>query len=81
MNIKLKEEFDYFLAHHDELVKEHNGKFVVIKGQAVLAFYDDEQVAIQETGKKHKPGTFIVQKVSPGEADYTKTFHSRVAFS
>ncbi len=79
--LSLKTEFQYYLDHQDEMVKKYDGKFVVIKGSEVLAAYDDELTAIRETQKSHELGTFLVQKVSKGDADYTQTFHSRVVFS
>ena len=63
------------------MVKDHDGKLVVIKDGVVLGVYDDELTAITETQKSHELGTFLVQKVSRGTADYTQTFHSRVVFS
>lgn len=81
MESPLKKEFEYYLAHQGELVKKYNGQFVVIKNQAVLGAYADEPTAVAETTKAHELGTFLVQKVEPGEGAYTQTFHSRVAFS
>jgi len=80
MDIPLKREFNYFLANHEQLVAQYNGKFVVIKGEEVLAAYDDQETAIAETVKTHLLGTFLVQKVEPGNRAYTQTFHSRVSF-
>jgi hypothetical protein len=74
----LKREFEYYLANQQELVKKYNGKFVVIKNRQVIGAYDDEPTAVSETTKHHELGTFLVQKVSPGEEAYTQTFHSRV---
>ena len=76
----LKQEFEYYLANHAELVKKYNGMFVVIKGQKVIGKYEDQLAAITETVKQHELGTFLVQKVEPGSGSYTQTFHSRVAF-
>ena len=75
----LSKEFAYYIANQDELVKHHNGKFIVIKDQKVIDSYDDVRTAVEETSKIHKRGTFLVQKCSPGEEDLTMTFHSRVA--
>jgi hypothetical protein len=75
----LQKEFAWFLAHQDELVKKYNGRFVVIKSEAVIADFADEASAVFETQKSHPLGTFLVQKVEPGTASYTQTFHSRVA--
>lgn len=76
----LKREFDYYLAHQDELVKMYNGKFVVIKSGGVIGSYDDAPTAVTETQKTHELGTFLVQKVTPGDEAYTQTFHSRASF-
>ena len=77
----LEKEFNYYLSHQDELVKKYNGKYVVIKGTRVLGAYVSEIQAITETFKKHKLGTFLIQKCEPGDQGYTQTFHSRVAFA
>jgi hypothetical protein len=80
MSSALQKEFDYFLEQQDELVKEHRGKFVVIKNQRVLGVYDSELEAVVETSKSEKLGTFLVQKCEPGESSFSQTFHSRVSF-
>jgi len=81
MSNTLQKEFQFYLDHQDEMVKEYDGKFVVIKDGKVLGAYDDELTAITEAQKLHELGTFLVQKVSRGAKDYTQTFHSRVVFS
>ena len=77
----LKKEFEYYLAHQDELLAKYNGKFVVIKGGKVLGAYDDEIKAVEITQQEHAAGTFLVQYVSPGDSAYSQSFHSRAAFS
>jgi Family of unknown function (DUF5678) len=77
----LQKEFEYFRAHNAELLSKYNGKFVVIKDQQVIGDYDDELRAIEETRKQHELGTFLVQKVEPGDAGTSQTFHSRVTFA
>jgi len=81
MGIALQEEFDYYLAHQDELVRLYNGRFVVLKGHEVLGAYDERLEAISETAKHHELGTFMVHLVSPGEDGHTRRFHSRVRIS
>ncbi len=81
MDIPLKREFEYYLAHQAEIVKNHQGKYVVIKDQQVLGAYEDSTTAIAETIKQHDLGTFLVQKVEPGEQGHTQVFHSRVTFA
>lgn len=79
--MSLREDFQYYLDHQAEIVKQHDGKVVVIKDGEVLGAYEDEFTAITETQKSHELGTFLVQRVSAGTRDYTQTFHSRVVFS
>ena len=79
MASRFDREFNYYLSKQDDFVKDHNGEWVVIKGNEVLGFYMDQLQAINETQKTHQLGTFMVQHISKGEAEYTRTFHSRVA--
>ena len=79
MDGSLKKEFEYYLAHQDEFVRQYNGKVIVLKDQQVLGVYDDVRDAVEETQKVHKAGTFLVQRVQPGEAATSRTYHSRVA--
>ena len=81
MSDLLKKEFEYYLSHQPEMVEKYDGKFIAIKDGCVLGEYDDELTAIAETRKEHRLGTFLIQLVSPGNAAYSQTFHSRVTFS
>lgn len=80
MESPLKREFEYYLANQKALVRKHKGKFIVIKNREVIGVYDDQVTAVSETEKMHELGTFLVQKVEPGNEAHTQTFHSRVAF-
>lgn len=81
MSDALTVEFEFYLANQDEMVDKYDGKFIVIKGQKVLGEYDSELAAVTETKKVHELGTFLIQKVSTGDAEYSMSFHSRVVFS
>lgn len=76
---QLKKEFEYYLEHQDELVEKYQGKFIVIKDNAVIGQYESELEAVEETSKQHEMGTFLVQKCEPGSESYSYTFHSRVS--
>ncbi len=76
----LEKEFKYFKDHQEELVKKHEGKYLVIVGKEVVGVYDSEIDAYTEAKKRHKPGTFLIQLCLPGESAYTQTFYSRVIF-
>ena len=77
----LDKEFKYYLDNQDELVKEFNGKYIVIKGEFVVGSYETEVQAYTETIKEHNLGTFLIQLCSPGKTDYSQSFHSRVVFA
>ena len=79
MAVALQAEFEYYLAHQEELVKQYDGKVIVIKGHEVLGAYEDDLEAIQETAKEHAIGTFMVHRVTAQEE--TKTIYSRAVFS
>ena len=81
MDSPLQPDFQYYLDHQDEMVDKYEGKVVVIKNGQVLGSYETEVDAVNETMKKHKVGSFLIQRVTPGAAAYSQTFHSRVTFS
>lgn len=81
MNGNLKKQFKYFLDHQDELVRKYNGKVVVIFDEAVDGVYESELAAVADAQRKHELGSFLVQKIAPGDDSYTQVFHSRVAFA
>jgi hypothetical protein len=81
MSSPLQREFEFYLSHQDQMVEKYDGKYIVIKNEDVLGAYDDELTAVTQTKKHHELGTFLVQKVSRGAAEYSQTYHSRVVFS
>lgn len=74
----LEQEFQYFKDHQDELVQQHNGKFIAIVGTAVVGVFDTELEAYTAMKKERQVGTFLIQQCLPGKNIYTQTFHSRV---
>lgn len=80
MRKNLEKEFRYYLKHQDDLVKQFDGKYIVIIDSEVIGVYNTEQEAYENTVKHHELGTFLIQKCESGVESYTQTFHSRVAF-
>lgn len=74
----LDKDFKYFLDNQEELVKKHNGKYLVIKDEAIRGVYDSELEAYTEAKKQFELGTFLIQHCLPGTEGYKQTFHSRV---
>lgn len=81
MTSPLQKEFEYFLAHKKELLEKYNGQFIVIRDHKVIGAYRNELEAVTETRQRYELGTFLVQKVEPGDDATSQTFHSRVDFS
>ena len=79
--LALQKEFDYYLANQDELVKKYNGLVVVIIGEEVVDDYENFDQAYFRSEEKYQLGTFLLQKCSPGEKDYTITIHGGVRFA
>lgn len=77
----LLREFEYFIAHQDQLAQQYDGRVLVIKDEAVIGVYDTELEAVRKTSEEHELGTFLVQRCAAGPECYTAVFHgSRVAF-
>ena len=74
----LEIEFKYYLDNQDELVKEYNGKVIVIVGKEVVGVYSDKMEAYVNSIKKHETGTFLLMLCSPGDDSYTFTQRSRI---
>lgn len=79
MENPLKREFDWYIAHQDEIVTQYDGRYVVVRDCKVIGAYNDQSSAIAETTKTYPLGTFLVQKVERGSSAYSQTFHTRVA--
>lgn len=77
----LDKEFQFYLEHKAELAEKYSGKYVVIKEDTVLGVYNDIMVAVRETAKTEKLGSFLVQLCSSNDDNIMCSFHSRVSFA
>ena len=75
---ELDKQFKFHLENQDEFVEQYDGKVIVLENEKVLGSYESELDAVNETRRRHELGTFLVQRVSPGDEAYSVTFHSRV---
>ena len=73
---ELVREFDYYLAHQDEMVAQYDGKVIVLKNYEVIGVYDTDLEAFTETVREHERGTFIIQRVSAGDEAHSATIHT-----
>lgn len=76
----LEREFQFYKQHQAEFVKSYAGKFIVIYNNELKGVYSTQLEALTESQKTLSLGSFLIQLVEPGDANYTQTFHSRASF-
>lgn len=67
----LEANFHWYLENQDEIVKMYNGKVIAIKDKKIIGAFKTKEEGYWKIQENHKLGTFILQKCSPGEKDYT----------
>ena len=78
MTSQIKEAFDYYIAHQDELVRKYDGKVIVIRDCSVIGAFDGYGEALDWAEERFEPGSYALQKVSEGPKDYIITVHTPV---
>lgn len=76
----IDKEYQYYKNNLKEFLKQYKNKVLVIKDEALVGIYDDEESAYKDSVSKFKLGTFIIQRCIP-EEETIQTFHSRVIFT
>ena len=76
----LEQEFAYYKEYQEELVRQYEGKYLVIVGQTVISAHESELDAYESAKATHPLVTFLIQHCLHGQDSYTQTFHSRVMF-
>jgi len=59
----LKKELETYKKHKDELVKESEGKYVLIKGSEIINIFKSEEDAIKMGISKFGNDPFLVKKI------------------
>ena len=67
----LVQNFYYYLANQDELVKQYNGKYLVISDKKVIYSSPDDEDAFNKGMEIAGLGNFITQLCTQGEEAYT----------
>jgi hypothetical protein len=83
MGCTAEENYRWFKDGLTELVKEYDGKHVVIKDRRVTGAYDSFSEAFEDTKFKEKGGEYIIQLCSTDESKTLVKFSplSRAGFS
>ena len=77
--MSLEQPIEFFKAHQEEFAKDHHGQFVVICGDSVEGFYDDELDAYLTAKSKFPVGSFLLRPCIRPEEETAAVFRSRVA--
>lgn len=60
---ELKEELAYFEAHREELLKQHPGKYALIKCSKCIGTYDSEKNAYDEGARLYGNDAFLIHRI------------------
>jgi hypothetical protein len=71
----IKKDYEYYVAHREEYLREHAGEFAVVEKETLLGFFPDEMSALVFM-KDHEVGNFLVKKVIPANEDFVE-YHTR----
>lgn len=66
-NLEQKMNYSWFMENLDDLYERFPEKWIVIKGQSVLAAYDQFREAFDWSLEELKIGTFLIQKVTKNQ--------------
>ena len=65
------QEFNYFIAHQEELVKKYSNKTLILKGEEVIGAFDSPLHAYIFAKDKYAPGSYMLQRCISGTDAYT----------
>ncbi|GAB6394123.1 MAG: hypothetical protein MdMp024_0435 [Bacteroidales bacterium] len=72
----LRNLFEWYLDHQKELVEKYDGKYLVIRNNAVVGVHDSDSETVFDAESRYEAGTFLVQKCSHGGQDSAQCFNS-----
>ena len=74
----LQREFQNYLAHQNDFVAKYDGRVIALKDGVVLGDFDSAGAAMLALQDSHAIGTYLIQRVSPGDKDTTVSIYSPV---
>lgn len=79
MNKEVDKNFEFFRKHLGEYLNHYPSKFILIKDEQFVDFYDTFNLAYESAIQKNfQLGSFLIQQAVP-EENNIQIFHSRVA--
>ena len=56
--------FKFFQENLDELINKHQGKFVLIREQKIVGYFDSSKDALADGKKRFPDGIFSIQEIT-----------------
>lgn len=78
--IMLDKEFNFYLAHQNELLTKYENQYIAIVGNEVVGSYPTASEALYESDAKYTPGTCLIQLCTPGNGAYSVRAYTRVCY-
>ena len=69
---------DTYRSQQDALLAKQHGKILARHDCKLVGIFDSKTEAMQDMKKRFEPGSFLIIKCVPGDAECTRRFHSRV---
>jgi len=64
---ELKTELAYYEKHVQDWMKEHEGKYVLLRGEEVAGFFDTPQAAYEAGVSRYGTDPFFIRRVTQDE--------------
>ena len=80
MSDELQEEFQLFVDRHDEFAEKYSGRVIILKGNEVVADFEDVATAYWYAVENELLGTVLIQPVGNDDSDHILTIHSQLVF-
>ena len=76
MSGALHREFEYYLANQGEFVAKYDGRVIALRDGMLLGDFDSAGAAMLALKGSYPLGTYLIQRVSPGDKDTTVSIYS-----
>jgi len=73
----LEQEFKFYIENQNDLVKNYQGKYLIIKDQQIKGSFDSKTDAYFSGKENFEFGTFLIQKCEPGNMQFSQTYYTQ----
>ncbi|GHT95339.1 hypothetical protein FACS1894141_3760 [Spirochaetia bacterium] len=77
----MQDDYYYYKAHQDAIVKDHLGDLVVIKDAQVVGYYKEYEEAFREAKKRNlAPGSFMLKQCKARGTDRVHFYNDGIRY-